>query len=87
MNQEDQQNNGAAPAQAYDPDEALSMSMIAKRLGVNHETARRMAMSGEFKAWQNKDGGHWRARRGDIDEFIRTRQNQSQAGQAEGADQ
>lgn len=65
----------------------ISLSEVAKALGIDHETARRWAVSKRIPAFRYDEGGRWRAYREDIDEWVRERQNRSAAGQAESAEQ
>lgn len=63
----------------------ISLGDVAKMLGIDHETARRWAVSKKIPAFRYDENGRWRAYREDIDEWVRERQTRSAAGQAESA--
>jgi excisionase family DNA binding protein len=63
----------------------ISLGDVAKMLGIDHETARRWAVSQKIPAFRYDENGRWRAYREDIDNWVSERQNRSSAGQAESA--
>jgi excisionase family DNA binding protein len=65
----------------------VTLSEVAKMLAVDQETARRWAAEGRFPAFQFGDRARWRAYREDIDEWVRSHQNNRSTGQVEGAQQ
>jgi len=65
----------------------IALSDAARMMGVDQETARRWAVEGRFKAFQFGNRARWRVYREDIDEWIRSHQNQNSTGQVESAQQ
>lgn len=55
----------------------IGMQEIAKRLGVNYETARRWANINRLPVFKYNNAGHWRAYEKDIDGFIEMHKNKA----------
>lgn len=57
----------------------ISLREVAKRLGVNYETARRWAGAGRLPVFKFNGIGQWRAYSADIDDYIEKHKNQAAA--------
>lgn len=53
----------------------IGLSEIAKRIGINYETARRWAKDGRLPVFKWNGVGHWRAYTDQIDEFVAKHKN------------
>jgi excisionase family DNA binding protein len=65
----------------------IQLPEVAEMLGVDHETARRWAVSGRIPAFRYDERGRWKVYREDIDEWIRERQTRPKTGQVDSATQ
>lgn len=57
----------------------IGLRDIAKRIGVNYETARRWALMGRLPVFKFNNVGHWRAYVEDIDSYIEKHKNSAAA--------
>lgn len=55
----------------------IGLREIAKRIGVNYETARRWANMGRLPVFKFNGVGHWRSYVTDIDEYIAKHKNKA----------
>lgn len=64
--------------------EVITLPEVAKMLGINLETARRMAVNKSIPVFRYHGKGHWRAFREEVDKFLLAQQNAHSAGQVDG---
>lgn len=59
----------------------ISLEEVGQKLGVTSETARRWCVEGRIPAFRYDTRGRWRVDADKLDDWIRSRQNETESGQ------